>query len=625
MSDEDSRLLLSGNEAIARGALEAGVGFCASYPGTPSTEITTVLFKSAEKFDIYVEWSVNEKVALEAAAGASWAGIPALCAMKSLGLNVASDFLLNLNLSGSGPGGLVIVVCDDPRGHSSSNEQDSRFYARAAYLPLLEPTTSQEAKDLMKIAFSVSKKYQIPVLVRSTTRLSHSTAVVTLGKAEKQKKKAHEEMPERLYNVPNPHLRHRDLEATVGEAQNELEEMGLNSLKKGDNSDSLIIASGVSYRYAEEALEILGMDSVDLARLVTTYPLPVNDIIQWVEGKSRIVFFEEVDPFIEIQIQALLAELEYCGRDNKPLIYYGKQNGFVPFYGELSTDFVIESLSKIFDIEAEMDEELDNARKKAKELLIPRPLAFCAGCTHRNVYWAIRKLRKRLKHKLVVAGDIGCYSLGVFYDEAMNSMQAMGSGIGTASGLGQLHRFGFDKKVIAVAGDSTFYHACIPGLINARHKNADLTFLILDNSTTAMTGFQEHPGIRKIGSSLTPVSIEKLVKAIEPDMFRNVDATDIDALTDSLHEAVKMDGLKVLILNSICRLEQKVATDAGRRVLVTEQDCRGESCRICVSEFACPALEWDEEKDIAAVVEHECIRCGACIVVCPHDAIRREG
>ncbi|MHA1908835.1 MAG: thiamine pyrophosphate-dependent enzyme, partial [Candidatus Thorarchaeota archaeon] len=224
-----------------------------------------------------------------------------------------------------------------------------------------------------------------------------------------------------------------------------------------------------------------------------------------------------------------------------------------------------------------------------------------------------------------VAGDIGCYSLGVFYDEAMNTMQAMGSGIGTASGLGQLERFGFDKKVIAVAGDSTFFHACIPGLINARHKNADLTFLILDNSTTAMTGFQVHPGFQAPDDTQTPVSIQKIVEAIGPDVFEVVDATDIDETLDVLHKTVNVPGLKVLLLNSTCRLEKHTRDqDLGAPVYVDVKSCIGEKCKICVAEFACPALEWNSEKNVAIVLEHSCIRCGACIMVCPHDAIKRE-
>ncbi|MCK5150876.1 MAG: indolepyruvate ferredoxin oxidoreductase subunit alpha [Candidatus Thorarchaeota archaeon] len=623
---DHSKKLMSGNEAFAQGALEAGVGFCASYPGTPSTEITETLKEKADKHDVYVEWSVNEKVALEVAAGASWAGIAALCPMKSLGLNVAADFLLNLNLSGSGPGGLVIVVCDDPRGHSSSNEQDSRFYAKASYLPLLEPTSCQEAKDLMQVAFDISKRHQIPVLVRSTTRLSHSTAIVELGDIKGKKHKTQAEMPERLFNVPNPHLRHRDLDNTRSEVCKEYDESTLNSQEVNDDSDTLIIASGVCYRYGLEALEILGTSSVDIVKLVTSHPIPRNTLFGWWKGKKRIIFLEEVDPFIEEQILALYAEFGLFESQGSPLQFYGKQDGSIPNYGELNTNIVIESLSSILDISIKEESDARTvALMNAEKLLISRPLTFCVGCTHRNFYWAIRKLKKRLKDNLVVAGDIGCYSLGVFYDAAMNTMQAMGSGIGTAAGLGQLERFGFDKKVIAVAGDSTFFHACIPGLINARHKNADLTFLILDNSTTAMTGFQVHPGFQSPDENQAPVSIKKIVEAIEPDLFEVVDATDIDETLNVLHRTVNTPGLKVLLVNSVCRLEKHAREqDLGPSVYVDEAKCIGEKCKICVAEFACPALEWNSDNNIAMVLEHACIRCGACIMVCPHDAIKRQ-
>ncbi|MHA1576895.1 MAG: thiamine pyrophosphate-dependent enzyme, partial [Candidatus Thorarchaeota archaeon] len=230
---EIKEILMSGNEALAQGALEAGIGFCASYPGTPSTEIATTLMKEASKHDIHVEWSTNEKVALEACAGASWLGVPSLCTMKSLGLNVAADFLLNVNLSGTGPGGLVLIVCDDPRGHSSSNEQDSRFYAKAALLPLLEPSSCQMAKDVVPYAFELSRKHQIPVLIRSITRLSHSRALVEVGEIPKREWSVSEKLPKNLYNIPNPHLKHSELDETMGNVVSEFETSQLNTLRKG--------------------------------------------------------------------------------------------------------------------------------------------------------------------------------------------------------------------------------------------------------------------------------------------------------------------------------------------------------------------------------------------------------
>lgn len=626
MNGEGAKHLMSGNEAIARGAIEAGVAFCASYPGTPSTEITETLMKHAEENHIYVEWSTNEKVALEAAAAASWAGIPALCPLKSLGLNVAADFLLNLNLSGSGPGGLVIVVCDDPKGHSSSNEQDSRFYSQAAYLPLIEPTTCQEAKDLMKMAYDISRRHQVPVIVRSTTRLSHSSSVVETQVHRATTKKTLAAMPERLYNVPQPHLRHIELDKKRELIQKEFEGSSVNSISGGENAETLIIATGVCHRYALEAVELVGTTSIASAKLVTTHPLPRETVVSWLRDRKRVIFVEEVDPFVENQILAFYAELSQFDIKPGPIDFFGKRNGYVPYYGEMNTDEVLGTLQSALGLQGpDNGGPKESVIERARELLAPRPLTFCAGCTHRNVYWAIQRLRNQLKGKLVVTGDIGCYSLGVFQNEAMNTMQAMGSGIGTANGLGQLGSFGFDKKVVSVAGDSTFLHACIPGLVNARHKNADLTFLILDNSTTAMTGFQEHPGSYKQESGHHLVSIQKIVEAIEPDIFKVVDATDVDQLVRTLQEVVSREGLKVLLLNSICRLELgREGIEEQPAVYVDETSCRGDSCRICVSQFGCPAIEWNASKQKAEIVQYACIRCGACIEVCPSGAIRRS-
>jgi indolepyruvate ferredoxin oxidoreductase alpha subunit len=613
MNESNREVIMSGNEAIARGALEAGVGFCASYPGTPSTEITTRLFEVANDFDIHVEWSTNEKVALESAAAASWVGIPAICPMKSLGLNVASDFLLNLNLSGSGKGGLVLVVCDDPRGHSSSNEQDSRFYAKAARIPLLEPSTYQEAKDVTRYAFDLSQRFEVPVIIRCTTRLSHSRGLVQLRNVPSKKKRT-KKIAKRLYNVPNPHLRHRDLLVKMSEMSKEFEDSSFNSetvVKK----DLLVITSGISSIYTQEAIHMLGSDTISHLNLVTTYPLPKSNLTRVLENAERILIVEENDPFLEDEIRSLAA-----GMSKHPQ-FFGKDTDDIPLFGEMNTDRVLAALKKLTGQDVESREITVG---QFRNLILERPLTFCAGCTHRNFYWAVRTVKKRLGGNLVVAGDIGCYSLGVFYDKAMDTMQAMGSGIGVGSGLGQLHRFGFDTKVISLAGDSTFFHSCVPGLINAKHKNADLTFVILDNATTAMTGFQEHPGSSTQSKGLRRVEIEKLVKAIEPDHYVQGDATDILSLIDLLHSTVQKEGLKVVLLDSICRLEEvkrKPGYTGEIPVRIDRSLCKGEKCKICVADFACPALSWDSETGYPVVIDYVCVRCGACIAVCPYKAI----
>ncbi len=613
MTDSNHEAIMGGNEAIARGALEAGIGFCASYPGTPSTEITTILQHFADEFDIYVEWSVNEKVALEAAAGASWAGVPAICPMKSLGLNVASDFLLNLNLSGTGTGGLVIVVCDDPQGHSSSNEQDSRFYAKAAQIPLLEPSTYQEAKDIVPFALKISQEYEVPVLVRCTTRLSHSRGLVTKGDIPKREWTAGT-LKENLFNVPSPHFKHRDLLNKMEQISKTFDESKWNTKPSKKELDILIISSGISRRYSQEAIHLLDAKEIGILNLVTTYPIPRKIVVAALKKTKRVLFSEEIDPFLEDEIRSISVEL-----DNVPELH-GKRTGAIPAYGEMTTDVMRGAIAKLKSIKLDKRKEIDS------DILIPRPLTFCAGCTHRNFYWAIRKVRKRVGDKLVVAGDIGCYSLGVFYDRAMTTMQAMGSGIGVATGLGQLERFGFDAKVLAVAGDSTFFHACIPGLINAKHKNSNLTFVILDNETTAMTGFQTHPGALHQESNLKRVKIEEIIKAIAPDFYARSDANNIPELIDLLHSTINKDGLKVLLLDSVCILEEarRESTVKETYFRIDKDLCKGEKCLICVSDFACPAISWDKTMDHPIILDQLCVQCGACVAVCPHDAIKEE-
>ncbi|MFW9967614.1 MAG: thiamine pyrophosphate-dependent enzyme [Candidatus Thorarchaeota archaeon] len=622
MDDVTSPRLMSGNEAMARGALEAGVGFCTSYPGTPSTEIAEYIMRRAESLGIHAEWSVNEKVALEAAAGASWAGIPSLCSMKSLGLNVASDSLLSMNLSESGEGGFVIIVGDDPRGHSTSTEQDSRFYAKAALLPLLEPSGYQEAKDVVPYAFGISKKYKVPVIIRSTTRLSHSRGLVTPCPIDSQDFPRPLKMSEKLFNVPNPHLARRDLQIKIRKISEEFDKSAFNRLRVKKDAELITIASGICQRYAEEAMEELGVQNASTLGLVTTHPLPRKVVAKAIKNARNMLFLEETDPFVEDAVRSFSTELISVSCK-----FHGKRNDLVPAYGEMNTDLAIQAIQKALGFKVNrIDEEEKKIRESASKLLIGRSLTFCAGCTHRNVYWAVRKVKQRVGGKLFVTGDIGCYSLGVFYDEAISTLFSMGSGIGIASGLGQLHEFGLDSRVAAVAGDSTFLHACIPALVNAKHKNANVTFMILDNSTTAMTGFQNHPGEEDQPDGQRMVSIEKIAQAIGPDFYAVGDAADLSSTIGLIHNTIRKDGLNVLLFKSICRLEKQrmgeTYTEQGE-IHIDSDACHGESCKICAAQFGCVALGWHDETARPFIYDHVCVRCGACVIVCPHDAIKQ--
>ncbi|MHA2119281.1 MAG: thiamine pyrophosphate-dependent enzyme, partial [Candidatus Thorarchaeota archaeon] len=402
----------------------------------------------------------------------------------------------------------------------------------------------------------------------------------------------------------------------------EFDESPFNMLHVKKDSDLITIASGICQRYAEEAVESLGIKNAGTLGLVTTHPIPKKVVGKAISSAPNALFLEETDPFVEDAVRVFSTEMP-----SVRCKFHGKRNNAVPSYGEMNTNLAVLAAQKALGIELmRIDENEAKIRESARALLIRRALTFCAGCTHRNVYWAVRKVKKRLGNKLIVTGDIGCYSLGVFYDQAISTLFSMGSGIGIASGLGQLDDFGFDSRVAAVAGDSTFLHACIPGLINAKHKNANVTFMILDNSTTAMTGFQKHPGEEDQPEGQRMISIEMIVQAIEPDLYNVGDATDMSDTLDLIHNTVSKDGLNVLLFKSICRLEEQkrgeTYTEQGR-IHIDSDACHGESCKICAAQFGCVALGWQDETARPIVYDHVCVRCGACVMVCPHNAIKQ--
>lgn len=421
-------------------------------------------------------------------------------------------------------------------------------------------------------------------------------------------------LKDNLFNVPSPHFKHRDLLNKMEQISKAYDESKWNTHHPQKDLDVLIISSGISRLYSQEAIHLLDSKNTGILNLVTTYPLPKKIVVDALKKTKRVLFSEEIDPFVEDEVRSLAVDL-----DNIPK-FHGRRTGEIPAYGEMTADVMREAIAELKNI------KLDKRVKIDSDLLVPRPLTFCAGCTHRNFYWAVRKVRKRVGDKLVVAGDIGCYSLGVFYDRSMTTMQAMGSGIGVATGLGQLERFGFDSKVLAVAGDSTFFHACIPGLINAKHKKANLTFVVLDNATTAMTGFQTHPGALHQEASQKRVEIEEIIKAIEPDFFARGDANNIPELIDLLHSTINKDGLKVLLLDSVCILEEarRESTAKDTTFRIDKDLCIGEKCFICVSDFACPAISWNNNMEHPIILDQLCVQCGACVAVCPHDAIKEE-
>jgi len=622
-------LLLMGNEAIARGVIESGASVCAGYPGNPSSDIIDALVKESSELGIHVEWFVNEKVALEVAASAAMVGLRGFAAMKQNGLNVASDFLLNLNLSGI-RGGLVLAVCDDPSGISSTNEQDSRLFARMGELPLLEPSDFQEAKDMVKEAFDLSETLGLPVIVHSVTRLSHARGNVSLGSIRKSDKTPYFDRSKPFINVPAPARAHLRLKEKMVRCLEIIEKSPFNSYTGPERPELLIITAGAGRFYCEEAIHNLAAENrVGLLNVASTFPLPRDLILKRLALASTVLFVEEGGPFLEEGVKEIYADHV---SDLGVLKLLGKSTGELPSTGELNPDLIIDLLSQQLGIQRKKRPgEYQQGLSRAASNLVPaRDLAFCAGCPHRATYWAIKKALALDGRDGFVCGDIGCYGMGSGPAgwSQMDTMQAMGSGTGVASGMGLLDSFGLKQPVIAVCGDSTFYHAAIPALINARQHESSFLLLILDNSATAMTGFQPHPGLGKTatGKTAPAVGLEDLCRAIGCPV-ETVDPYDIGKTTQSILGNLESPGVKVLVLKQTCALVRAKQGLPPSKVKVDQKKCIGDSCgcsRFCTRVFKCPGLIWDAGTGTARIDEAMCTGCGVCVQICPERAIVSE-
>jgi indolepyruvate ferredoxin oxidoreductase alpha subunit len=622
-------VLLMGNEAFARGALEAGVRVCAAYPGNPSSEIIGALAKVAGELGLHVEWSVNEKVALEVAAAASLAGLRGLCAMKQNGLNVASDFLLNLNLSGC-KGGLVLVVADDPAAVSSSNEEDSRIFAKLGDLPLLEPANFQEAKEMTKMAFEISEKLGLPVLIRSVTRVSHARGNVSLDELPKFGPKPKFETSQTRLAFPAT-ANHKILHEKLNKAKQMFEESAFNFYRGPEKPELMVVTSGSGWMYALEAVVNLKVpERVGIFKVGTTWPLPENFVLERLKHADRILFIEEVDPFLENNVKEVYAQ--NC-LDLGLKAFFGKANKIVPDVGELNPEIVTRSIMNLLNVpyEPRPAEYTQRVHEAAFELVPPRALGFCAGCPHRATYWAIKVALALDGKGGFVLGDIGCYSLGMGPSGfgQMKTLHAMGSGAGLACGFGQLDRFGLEQPVLAVCGDSTFYHAAMPALANAYYNGASFLLLLLDNSATAMTGFQPHPGTGMTATGdEAPVIDLKAICEVFGARVEVVDPFDVATTVETLLRLLQYEkGVKVLILKRECALVSAKHQKRLYKVEVDTKHCLGDSCgcnRLCTRIFKCPGLMWDKEAGKARVDEAICTGCGVCAEICPATAIRKE-
>ena len=609
------QVLMLGNEAIARGILEAGISFVTTYPGTPASEIGDTIAKIAEQAGLYMEYSTNEMVAVEVAAGAANTGVRALTAMKHVGLNVAADALMTLAYIGV-KGGYIIVTADDPQCYSSQNEQDNRYYALFSNLPCLEPSDPQEAKDMIIEGIEVSEKLELPVIFRTTTRVNHTRAAVTLGKISRPNLKGTlTREPKRMVMIPaHARLMHIRLLEKTEEAKKLTETTNLNKVTRKGKSGLGIISSGSAYNYACEAATLLSLDA-SILKLGMTHPLPEKIITEFLKQNKEVVIVEELEPYLETQIKAI-------AKDHAPkTTILGKQGlEYFPRNGELSTQLAVVGLAKITDKDPQFD--FDKSASTYDSILkdLPsRPPVLCAGCPHRASFFVIKKAGGEAA---AYPTDIGCYALGAAPPLNVGDLLiCMGSGVSTAQGISRTT----GKNCIAIVGDSTLFHAAMPGLVNAVYNNAKITLAVLDNSTTAMTGHQPHPGtgVTGMGSKSDSVKPERVAEACGVKFVRVVDPFDVKESETTIKEALKNEGPSVVVFRAPCALieaREKRHTGTLTVQCVVGEKCSG--CLTCVKLLGCPSLIVEDKRvKIDAAL---CTGCGLCMMVCTSGAITKK-
>ena len=585
---EPTRMLLSGNEAIALGAREAGVYFAAAYPGTPSTEILETF---ARLPGVKAQWAPNEKVAFETGIGAAMAGARTMVCMKHVGVNVAMDPLMTFAYTGT-VAGFVLVSADDPEMHSSQNEQDNRYIARFAKIPMLEPSDSREAHDFMKLAISISEKFATPVMLRVTTRISHAKGIVELETWPEPKVSGFKRDPERFVMVPQfARIRHHEVELRMAQLRRFSDMIPLNREESGEGRVG-IVTGGVAYQHVREILPDAPVFKIGLSN-----PMPIESIREFARKYERVIVVEELEPFYEEQIQAAGIRCE------------GKR--FFPIEGELNPDLVADGLREAGII----NNKPPKLRPIAVEV-IPRPPVLCSGCGHRVVFNALKKM------KADVFGDIGCYTLGALKPlNALHTCICMGASIGMASGVQQVQ--GSKKPVVGIIGDSTFLHSGITGLLDAVYNKAPVTIIILDNRATAMTGGQQHPGTGYTlqGEETFAVDYARLAETLGVKNVHIVDPYDLDKTLDVIKQCTSSGETSVIITNRPCMLYPTKKAPEPYKVLL--DICNG--CGACIR-IGCPSIKTIDEVTEKGLHKVEidpdtCTGCTLCVQVCPVDCI----
>lgn len=592
--------LLMGNEAIAMGAIRAGVQFVSGYPGTPSTETLETAAKMRPD-DLYVEWSVNEKAALEAAAGASYAGARVMVTMKQVGLNVASDPLMSLAYVGIN-GGFVVLVADDPGPISSQTEQDTRHYAQFSKLPIFDPQSPEEAYEMVQEAFECSEKYKTPVFLRPTTRVCHGCASIEIDEVRNVKK------PEGFKKDPHwvifprlVYLNHKQIEARNVELGKLFSESRFNKINITEGRKA-IAAGGVSFAYMCEAVRDAGvkLENVSYMKVGTPNPFPEDMALKLLKSADEVMVFEELDPVIEKSL------VYVCGKYHLNTIIRGKLTGDTENAGENSTELIAEELEKFMGLVP-----VKTVMRPEPPKLPVRPPVLCAGCPHRASFYAVKTAMKGVK--AVFSGDIGCYTLGNAKPlDMVDTCLCMGADVTIAQGM---HRIEPDAKNFAFIGDSTFFASGITGAVNAVYNNADIVIIVLDNSTTAMTGHQPHPGTGKtvMGDITEKIKIAEVLKGIGVKSVQTVNPMNLSEAVEAVKTAAGVHGVSAVIFESPC-----VALFKPEKLMkVDTSKCIG--CKKCINEIGCPGISIISGK--AVIDESQCNGCGLCCQICPVKAI----